>query len=110
MVKGPAQEIQFLGVKWQDGHHQIPMEVINNIAAMSPLTKKETQAFLGAVGFWRMHTSEYSMIVSPLYLMIQNKNDFQWSPEEQQAGDCPCRSPWASQNRIGYKKCALHGS
>lgn len=73
-VKGPAQEIQFLGEKWQDGHHQIPMEVINNIVAMSPLTKKETQAFLGAMGFWRMHIPEYSTIVSPLYLMTHKKN------------------------------------
>jgi len=28
-VKGPAQEIQFLGIKWQDGHCQITMDVIN---------------------------------------------------------------------------------
>ncbi|KAK4810460.1 hypothetical protein QYF61_004240, partial [Mycteria americana] len=47
-VKGPAQEIQFLGIKWQDGCHQIPMDVINKITAMPPPTsKKETQAFLG---------------------------------------------------------------
>ncbi|KAK4819790.1 hypothetical protein QYF61_011390, partial [Mycteria americana] len=47
-VKGPAQEIQFLGIRWQDGHRQIPMDVINKITAMSPPTsKKETQAFLG---------------------------------------------------------------
>ncbi|RMC04237.1 hypothetical protein DUI87_19056 [Hirundo rustica rustica] len=46
-VKGLAQEIQFLGVKWQDGCHQIPTEVINKITTMSPPTnKKETQAFL----------------------------------------------------------------
>jgi len=51
-VKGPAQEIQFLGIKWQDGHCQIPMDVINKIAAMSPPnSKKEAQAFLGVVGF-----------------------------------------------------------
>ncbi|RMC21803.1 hypothetical protein DUI87_02672 [Hirundo rustica rustica] len=49
-VKGPAREIQFLGVKWQDGQHQIPTEVINKITEMSPPTsKKETQAFLGAI-------------------------------------------------------------
>ncbi|RMC21159.1 hypothetical protein DUI87_02017 [Hirundo rustica rustica] len=42
-VKGPAQEIQFLGVKWQDGRRQIPTEVINKITTMSPPTsKKET--------------------------------------------------------------------
>ncbi|KFP64479.1 hypothetical protein N322_00840, partial [Cariama cristata] len=43
-VKGPAREIQFLGIKWQDGCRQILIEMINKIAAMCPPTnKKETQ-------------------------------------------------------------------
>ncbi|RMC01134.1 hypothetical protein DUI87_22400 [Hirundo rustica rustica] len=85
-VKGPAREIQFLGVKWQDGRQQIPTEVINKITAMSPPTsKKETQAFLGAVGFWRMHIPEYSQIVSPLYLVTRKNSDFHQGPEQQQA-------------------------
>ncbi|KAK4807067.1 hypothetical protein QYF61_018408 [Mycteria americana] len=85
-VKGPAQEIQFLGIKWQDGRRQIPMDVINKITAMSPPTsKKETQAFLGVVGFWRMHIPNYSLIVSPLYQVTQKKNDFKWGPEQGQA-------------------------
>ncbi|RMC12212.1 hypothetical protein DUI87_09723 [Hirundo rustica rustica] len=85
-VKGPAREIQFLGVKWQDGWSQIPTEVINKITAMSPPTsKKETQAFLGTIDFWRMHIPEYSQIVSPLYLVTRKKNDFHWGPEQQQA-------------------------
>ncbi|RMC22068.1 hypothetical protein DUI87_02939 [Hirundo rustica rustica] len=86
-VKGPAREIQFLGVKWQDRRRQIPTEVINKITAMSPPTsKKETQAFLSAIGFfWRMHIPEYSQIVSPLYLVTRKKNDFHWGPEQQQA-------------------------
>ncbi|RMB88963.1 hypothetical protein DUI87_34671 [Hirundo rustica rustica] len=68
-VKEPAREIQFLGVKWQDGRRQMPTDVINKITTMSPPTsKKETQAFLGAIGFWRMRIPEYSTIVSPLYL------------------------------------------
>ncbi|GAB0209453.1 hypothetical protein GRJ2_003411000 [Grus japonensis] len=67
-VKGPAQEIHILGIRWHDGCHQIPLDVINKIAAMSPPTsKKETQAFLGVVGFWQMHIPNYSLIVSPLY-------------------------------------------
>ncbi|RMC18010.1 hypothetical protein DUI87_04886 [Hirundo rustica rustica] len=63
-VKGPAHKIQFLGVKWQDGRRQIPTDVINKITAMSPPTnKRETQAFLGAIGFWRMHIPKYSQII-----------------------------------------------
>ncbi|KAK4810804.1 hypothetical protein QYF61_008776 [Mycteria americana] len=55
-VKGPAEETQFLGIKWQDGHRHIPMDVINKLTAMSPPTsKKATQAFLGVVSFLRMH-------------------------------------------------------
>ncbi|KFQ58169.1 hypothetical protein N334_04441, partial [Pelecanus crispus] len=85
-VKGPAQEIQFLGIKWQDGYRQIPTDVINKRTAMSPPTSKwETQAFLGVVGFWRMHIPNYSLIVSPLYQVTQKNNNFKWGPEQQQA-------------------------
>ncbi|PKU37287.1 hypothetical protein llap_12403 [Limosa lapponica baueri] len=82
-VKGPAQEIQFLGIKWEDGYHQIPMDLIKKIAPMSPTTsKKETQDFLGIVGFWKMHSPDCSLIVSPLYKVTQKKIDFKWGPEQ----------------------------
>ncbi|PKU32205.1 hypothetical protein llap_17490 [Limosa lapponica baueri] len=85
-VKGPTQAIQFLGIKWQDGCCQMPMDVINKITAMSPpANKKETQAFLGVVGFWRMHIPGYSHIVSPLYEVTRKKNEFRWGPEQQSA-------------------------
>jgi len=62
------------------------MDVINKIAAMSPPTsKKEAQAFLGVVGFWRMHIPDYSQTVSPLYHVTWKKNDFEWGPEQRQA-------------------------
>ncbi|KAF4795370.1 hypothetical protein TURU_093543 [Turdus rufiventris] len=83
-VKGPAHEIHFLGIKWQDGQRQIPTNVINKITVMSPpISKKEAQAFLGVIGFWRMHIPEYSRIVSPLYQVTCRKNDFQWGAEQQ---------------------------
>lgn len=67
-AKGPALQIQFLGIKEQDGPHQSPVEVSNKITAMCPpANKKETQAFLGIVGFWRMHFPNYSLTVSFLY-------------------------------------------
>ncbi|KAK4827160.1 hypothetical protein QYF61_015114 [Mycteria americana] len=72
-IKGPAQEIQFLGIKWQDGRRHIPW------------IKKETQAILGVTRFWRMHIPGYSLIVSPLYQVTRKKNDFEWGPEQQQA-------------------------
>ncbi|XP_071886669.1 uncharacterized protein [Anas platyrhynchos] len=62
------------------------MDVINKITAMSPPTsKKETQTFLGVVGFWRMHIPNYSLIVNPLYQVTRKKNEFEWGPEQRQA-------------------------
>ncbi|KFQ18096.1 hypothetical protein N331_02767, partial [Merops nubicus] len=85
-VKGPAGEIQFLGIKWQYGCCQIPMDVVNKITAMSPPTnRKETQAFLGAVGFWRMHIPGYSQIVKGLSEVNHKKNSFNWGPEQKEA-------------------------
>lgn len=61
------------------------MDVVNKIAAMSPVTsEKETWAFRGAVGFWRMNIPEYSQIVSPLYHVTWKKKDFKWDPEQEQ--------------------------
>ncbi|GAB0205249.1 hypothetical protein GRJ2_002990500 [Grus japonensis] len=116
-VKGPAQEIQFLGIKWHDGWHQIPMDVINKIAAMSPPTnKKETQAFLGVVGFWRMHIPNYSLIVRPLYHITRKKNDFKWGPEQRQAFEqikqeiVHAVALGPVQTEQDAKRCALHHS
>ncbi|XP_009072738.1 PREDICTED: uncharacterized protein LOC103802050 [Acanthisitta chloris] len=76
-AKGSAQEIQFLGIKQQDGRRENPMDMVNQIEAMTPPTsKKETQAFLGTVGFWRMHIPDYSQIVNPLYQVTRKKNNF----------------------------------
>ncbi|RMC20177.1 hypothetical protein DUI87_01023 [Hirundo rustica rustica] len=84
-VKGPEEQIQFLGIKWQDGHCLDPMDVVNKIATISPpANKKETQAFLGLVGFLRMRVPGYSQFVIPLYQAIRKKIHFEWSLEQQQ--------------------------
>ena len=57
--------------RWVPHRSHITGDVANKITAMSPPTsKKETQSFLGVVGFWRRHIPNYSLIVSPLYQMM----------------------------------------
>lgn len=59
--------------------------MINKLLVMSPLVgKKETQAFLGIMGFWRMRIPGYSQFGSPL-CWVTWKNFFDWGPEQQQA-------------------------
>lgn len=54
-IKRPAQITQFLGVKRQDGHYQIPMDMVTGRAAMSPQPSRRKHRFLcflsGTVGF-----------------------------------------------------------
>ncbi|NXQ26024.1 POL3 protein, partial [Alaudala cheleensis] len=87
-VKGPAREIQFLGVRWQDGRRHIPQDVINKVSTMAvPTNKKDTLSFLGAVGFWRLHIPGFSQIVKPLHDVTRKRNHFEWGPEQQAAFD-----------------------
>lgn len=55
---------------------------------MYPLnSKKETQSFPDAEGFWRICIPDYSLIVSLLCQVTQKKNDFVWGSEQQQTFD-----------------------
>lgn len=65
---------QFLGFKWQDGCHLVPVDVTDKIVAMAPPTnKKETQMFLGMVVFWQMHICRYSQLGNPLYQVTRKE-------------------------------------
>lgn len=56
------------------------MDVINKITAMFPPTsKKETHAFLGIVGFWKMRTLDYSALLWSLTVNPSLSSD----PKEQ---------------------------
>lgn len=50
-----------------------------------PVSKKETQAFLGVLDFCTMHILGYSQLVSLFHQVTQKKNYFDWGPEQQQA-------------------------
>ncbi|KAF4804387.1 hypothetical protein TURU_008424 [Turdus rufiventris] len=84
MVNGPMHaHVSAVVKELKEEFKEEIREATNKITAMSPLTsKKETQAFLGAKGFWRMHIPEYSQNVSPLYLVTHKKNNFHWGPEQ----------------------------
>lgn len=80
-IKGPAEEVHFLGLKWKDGHCHIPMDVVKNVTAMSPpANEKQTAAFLGIVDFWRMCALGCSQLVSPLLLSNLKEELFQVGP------------------------------
>lgn len=67
-VKGTAWKIQFLGITWQNRHHQILMHVINRITGLStPTSKKFPWASLGVMDFQKMCILDYGLIANSLY-------------------------------------------
>lgn len=85
-VKGPRQQITFLGVRLRGGRRLIPRDVVNKIRATSPPTSgEEMQEFLDVVGSWQMHIPNYSHIVAPLCQVASRRNIFRWGPAQQQA-------------------------
>lgn len=50
-----------------------------------PANKKETQTFIGVVGYRRMHILDYTLTVNAFYQVSQWKSNFTWGSEQQQA-------------------------
>lgn len=69
--QGTCTTDSVLGNKMADGCCHLPMDVIKKVSTMSPhANKKETQAFLGLMGFQRKQTPGYICLVSPFYQVI----------------------------------------
>lgn len=50
-----------------------------------PANKKETQTFIGVVGYRRMHILDYTLTVNAFDQVSQWKSNFTWGSEQQQA-------------------------
>lgn len=49
----------------------------------TPQKKRETQACVGLLGFWRQYILHLGQILSPLYKETRKKHEFQWAVQEQ---------------------------
>ena len=55
-IKGPAEEVKFLGLHWSTRGPSIPPEVINKLRNLTRLQNKaETQNLIGLFGYWSQH-------------------------------------------------------
>ncbi|XP_030058278.1 uncharacterized protein LOC115469623 [Microcaecilia unicolor] len=87
-IQGPAQTVKFLGINWNKGHQEITEKALNKIAEFPvPVTKQQTQKFIGLFGFWRKHIPHLEQVLQPLYRVTRKKCVFQWGATEQQAFD-----------------------
>lgn len=49
----------------------------------APQKKRETQKFVGLLGFWRQYILHLGQILNPLYKVTRKKHEFQWAVQEQ---------------------------
>ncbi|CAM2111330.1 unnamed protein product [Caretta caretta] len=62
-IQGPTQTVVYLGIMWAGPERQIPWKVQQTVQRYPPpQTKKELQAFLGLLGFWRSLVDDESLI------------------------------------------------
>ena len=55
-VRGPAEEVKFLGVHWSIRGPSVPQEVINKLKNLPrPQNKTETHHIIGLSGYWKQH-------------------------------------------------------
>ena len=80
--------VKYLGIQWAKGHREILPKAKQNIMEFkTPQKKRETQKFVGLLGFWRQYIPHLGQILSPLYKETREKHEFQWAVQKQQVFD-----------------------
>ena len=78
----------FSRIQWAKGHREILPKAKQNIMEFkTPQKKRETQKFVGLLGFWRQYVPHLGQILSPLYKETRKKHEFQWAVQKQQVFD-----------------------
>ncbi|KFQ66810.1 hypothetical protein N334_10422, partial [Pelecanus crispus] len=81
--QGLTQEVKFLATCWIAGSASIPPDTLEKTEALQPpQSKKELQQTLG---YWRKHIPGFSIIVRPLYSLLQKGKVWEWTEEHNKA-------------------------
>ncbi|NXI52812.1 POL5 protein, partial [Chloroceryle aenea] len=82
----PSQEVKFLGIWWRGGKTCIPPEALTTLEQITkPESKKELQHVLGLLVFWRKYIPDFSIIARPLYDLLREWAQWQWTEVHDEA-------------------------
>jgi len=80
------QEVEFLGRVVSRNGVSISPEKLNAVRSWpKPTDKQGVMSFLGFANYHRDHIQHYAEIVSPLYDLVNQKNDFVWTGDHDHA-------------------------
>ena len=81
-----TKEVKFLGYKICELGMKMDIKRAEAIKKMeSPKNKKELQAFLGAVNYYRMFIENLATIAEPLYSLLRKNVKFKWTEKQDTA-------------------------
>ena len=81
-----TNEVKFLGYKITNNGIKMDPEKIEAIKKMPhPKNKKELQALLGAINYYRMFVSEFAKIADPLYELLRKGRKYEWGNSQEEA-------------------------
>ena len=76
-IQTPLCEVKFLGIWWKGGMTCIPPDTLSSLnQIMMPESKKDLQH---ALGFWRKHTPDFSIVARPLYDLLRTRAQWEWT-------------------------------
>ena len=81
-----SKEIQYLGHTLSTkGIHPLPLKMQAIQQMQPPATPKQTQSFLGLVGYYRNFIKNFAKIAKPLTLLTRQQVKFDWTPSHHKA-------------------------
>ena len=81
-----ASEVNFLGYKISEKGLKMDPRRVEVIKQMpSPKCKKELQALLGCVNYYRLFIREFADIAEPLYELLRKNKRYEWGPRQEEA-------------------------
>ena len=81
-----AEEIKFLGYQVSNKGLGMNIDRVKAIREMpTPKNKRELQAFLGMVNYYRVFVKNFASLADPLYSLLRKNVHFVWTESQTQA-------------------------
>ena len=80
------ERVTFLGFDFMENEHRPTQDAMPKLTRLTePRTKRQLQAFLGVIGYYRYHIPRLAEIAVPLYNVMGSTAKFRWGSEQRAA-------------------------
>jgi len=85
-IQAPCSEVKFFGIWWRGGMTCILPDPLSSLDLIKmPVSKKDLRYALGLLMFWRKHIPGFSIVTRPLYDLLRNNAQWEWTQVHEEA-------------------------